>query len=140
MSEVAIFAAGAATKIARSFEGVDGVLSVTVGYCGGHTGDPTASSVATGRTGHVEAVRVEFDPDIIYYEELLDLFLDSHDPTNQDLAGRSSPRRSVIFTASHAQVEVAQAAMHAAKSSGRYVREVVTQIRPAGEFFPADVA
>lgn len=139
MAEIAIFAAGAAPKVAKAFADLDGVLSVSVGYCGGHTGDPTPASVAAGRSGHVESVRVEYDPDIVYYEELLDVFLDAHDPTNQDLAGKSSPRRSIIFTASHEQVEAAQTALQAARSSGRYVREVVTQIRPAGEFFPADV-
>jgi peptide-methionine (S)-S-oxide reductase len=140
MSEIAIFAAGSASRLASAFKAVDGVLTVTTGYCGGHTGDPTPASVAAGRTGHAESVRVEYDPDVVYYEELLEVFLDAHDPTNADLGSRSGPRRSIIFTANHEQVEAAQNALHAARASGRYVREVVTQIRPAGEFFPVELS
>jgi peptide-methionine (S)-S-oxide reductase len=135
MTQTAIFSTGDVEALAAASLHIEGVVRVSIGYCGGHTGGPTPELVASGRTGHCEAALIEYDDSLIYYEELLDVFFDSHDPTDRALAHKTSPKRSLIFTSTREQLEAAQDALLAARSSGRYVREVITQIKPATEFF-----
>jgi peptide-methionine (S)-S-oxide reductase len=132
---VATFAAGCFWGVERAFREVPGVLETTAGYTGGTLRRPTYDRVATGTTGHVEAVRVEFDPARVSYEDLLELFLQLHDPTRPRL-GRRSRYRSAIFVHSREQEQAAHAALEA---QGAVVdRPILTEIRRAPLFYRAE--
>ncbi len=114
-----------------------GVLSVESGYMGGHVCDPTYQQVCTGTTGHAEVVRIDFDPAVVSYETLAKLFFEIHDPTQQGQQGLDigDQYRSVVFYASEAQRETAEKLVLQLKAKGY---RVVTQIEPAGTFWPAE--
>jgi peptide-methionine (S)-S-oxide reductase len=114
---------------------VPGVLETTVGYTGGAVPRPTYERVASGTTGHAEAVRVEFDPERVSYEELLDVFWRLHDPTRPRL-GRRSRYRSAIFVHSPEQERAAQSALAALVA--RAERPVLTEIARAPLFYRAE--
>ena len=132
---VATFAAGCFWGVEQAFRGVPGVIETTAGYTGGTLRRPTYDQVATGTTGHVEAVRVEFDPARVSYEELLDIFLRLHDPTRPRL-GRRSRYRSAIFVHSREQEQAAQAALDAQRAVVE--RPILTDIRRAPLFYRAE--
>ena len=132
---VATFAAGCFWGVEQAFREVPGVIETTAGYTGGTLRKPTYDQVATGTTGHVEAVRVEFDPARVSYEELLEIFLHLHDPTRPRL-GRRSRYRSVIFVHSREQEQAAQAALEALGAVGD--RPILTEIRRAPLFYRAE--
>ncbi len=138
--EKAIFAAGCFWGIEAAFRRIDGVATTSVGYAGGTTDDPDYRAVCGGRTGHAEVVMVEFDPDRVSYEDLLDVFWGIHDPTTLNRQGPDvgSQYRSAIFTLGEAQDTAARAskARHAA-SSGLGER-IVTEIEPAGPYHLAE--
>ena len=138
--EKAIFAAGCFWGIEAAFRRIDGVSTTSVGYSGGTTDDPDYRAVCGGQTGHAEAVMVEFDPDRVTYDALLDIFWGIHDPTTLDRQGPDvgSQYRSAIFTIGEAQDTAARAskARHAA-SSGLGGR-IVTEIVPAGPYHLAE--
>ncbi len=117
-----------------------GVASTAVGYCGGHTENPTYEQVCTSRTGHAETVQVEYDPTKVSYEVLLDVFWKSHDPTqlNRQGADFGSQYRSVIFYHSSEQKTAAEASKTKLEASGRHPRPIVTQIVPAPTFWRAE--
>ena len=136
--ELATLGAGCFWCVEAVFETLNGVESVVSGYMGGETLNPTYESICTGLTGHAEVVQIHFKPEEITYEELLKRFWLAHDPTtlNRQGADVGTQYRSVIFTHSEVQAEVAQASMAAA--SNLFVEPIVTQIAPANTFYPAE--
>jgi peptide-methionine (S)-S-oxide reductase len=138
--KVATFGAGCFWGVEASFRRVDGVIGTAVGYSGGTTENPTYEDVCSNQTGHAEVVRVEYDPHRVTYDSLLDVFWDSHDPTTRNRQGPDfgSQYRSVIFYHDDGQRAAAIASKQHAQASGRYRREIVTEILPAGPFYRAE--
>ncbi|MGA9115569.1 MAG: peptide-methionine (S)-S-oxide reductase MsrA [Bacteroidota bacterium] len=122
------------------FQQLRGVRKVRSGYAGGHTPRPTYEEVCTGETGHAEVVRVEYDPAVISYEELLEVFWSSHDPTtlNRQGADTGTQYRSVIFFHDAAQKRLAGEYKKKLDRSGTFENPIVTEISPLAEFFPAE--
>lgn len=140
MTETAIFAAGCFWGVEVTFRNVPGVEDVTVGYTGGHAADPGYREVCSGNTGHAEAVEVKFDPARVSYEQLLDAFWGSHDPTQLNRQGPDvgTQYRSAIFYTTPAQREAAETSRTHQQESGRHRAPVVTAIEPASTFYPAE--
>jgi len=140
MIETAIFAAGCFWGIEEAFRTIEGVVSTEVGYTGGKTVDPTYEQVCKGRTGHAEAVRLEFDPEIIDYDALLDKLWSVHDPTTKDRQGWDvgSQYRSAVFFTSEEQRRKATASVERIDASGRLRKRIVTEISEASEFHRAE--
>jgi peptide-methionine (S)-S-oxide reductase len=138
--EKATFAAGCFWGVEATFRQITGVKSTRVGYTGGKTANPTYKDVCTDRTGHAEAVEVEYDPTQVSYEQLLDVFWGNHDPTQLNRQGPDfgTQYRSAIFYHSPAQQQAAQASKTALEKSGQSSRPIVTEIVPAGTFYPAE--
>ena len=138
--ETATFAAGCFWCIEEAFRQVDGVRATSAGYTGGHKTNPTYREVCTGRTGHAEAVEVVFDPEVVSYEELLELFWKLHDPTQRNRQGPDIGHqyRSAIFYHSSEQEQAARESMKALAESGKYRRPIVTEIVPAQTFWRAE--
>ena len=139
-TETATFAGGCFWCIEEIFRQQPGVLKVVSGYTGGETKNPTYREVCTGDTGHAEAIQITFDPQKIAYADLLAVFWKAHDPTqlNRQGADVGTQYRSAIFTHSEAQAAAAQADKAAENDSGRHARPLVTEIVPAGTFYPAE--
>ncbi len=139
-NSVAMLGAGCFWCSEAIFQRTPGVLGVVSGYAGGSVKNPTYNQVCTGETGHAEVVRVEYDPSIVSYGQLLDLFWSMHDPTtlNQQGADRGTQYRSVIFFFTPEQRAEAEASRAALDASGKLGRRIVTQIVPATEFYPAE--
>jgi peptide-methionine (S)-S-oxide reductase len=138
--ETATFAAGCFWGVEARFRQLPGVVDTEVGYTGGHTEHPAYKQVCRHRTGHAEAVRVQYDPERISYEQLLDAFFAMHDPTQLNRQGPDvgSQYRSAVFAASPEQEAAALAAKERLDHSGVYRRPVVTEIVPAGPFWRAE--
>jgi peptide-methionine (S)-S-oxide reductase len=136
----ATFAAGCFWGVEDAFRQVKGVTSATVGYTGGTTKDPSYKDVCTGKTGHAEAVDIEFDPDQVSYRELLAVFFQSHDPTQLNRQGPDfgTQYRSAIFFHEAEQEAAARDSKAALEQAGVFKRPIVTQIVPASEFFRAE--
>ncbi len=136
----ATFGAGCFWGVEAAFRGVKGVVSTAVGYMGGTLESPTYEDVCTDRTGHVEVVEVVYDPAVISYDELLNVFWDSHDPTTPNRQGPDvgTQYRSVIFYHNAEQEGVARASKGKLQKSGKYKREIVTEIEPATQFWRAE--
>ena len=136
----ATFAAGCFWGVEHTFRQVDGVTDTTVGYTGGHTENPTYREVCSGTTGHAEAVRVEYDPEVVSYDELLEVFWDCHNPTTRNRQGPDvgEQYRSVIFYHTPEQEQAARKSKKQLDESGEYDRPIVTDIRPAQEFYRAE--
>ncbi|MBS3820787.1 MAG: peptide-methionine (S)-S-oxide reductase MsrA [Planctomycetes bacterium] len=139
-NEIAIFAAGCFWGVEQTFRQAEGVLETSVGYTGGYTENPTYKQVCSGRTGHAEAVRIVYDPQQVSYEELLEVFWTSHDPTTPNRQGPDvgEQYRSAVFTTTDTQADKARESKQALDASGRLRRPVVTQIVPAQEFYQAE--
>jgi peptide-methionine (S)-S-oxide reductase len=137
---VATFAGGCFWCVEADFDKVPGVLSTTSGYTGGQVPDPGYEQVVTGRTGHAEAVRIEYDPARVGYEQLLQVYWRSIDPTTLDrqFCDVGSPYRTVIFTHGPAQAEAARASLAALERSKPFDAPIVTRIEPAGPFYAAE--
>jgi len=138
--EVATFGAGCFWCVEAVFSELRGVVSVVPGYAGGRTVSPTYEQVCSGRTGHVEAVQVTFDPAEISYSDLLDVFWATHDPTtlNRQGADSGTQYRSVIFYHTDAQREAAERSLREAEASGRWADPVVTAVEPFSSFYAAE--
>jgi peptide-methionine (S)-S-oxide reductase len=136
----ATFAAGCFWGVEATFRQIPGVISTRVGYTGGKTDNPTYKEVCTDRTGHAEAVEVEFDPAKVGYADLLKVFWENHDPTQLNRQGPDwgTQYRSAIFYHSPEQASEAQASTEAVEKSHRYSKPIVTQIVAAGTFYPAE--
>jgi len=120
------------------FETEPGVKSVVSGYAGGHVKDPTYRAVCEGTTGHAEVIQIEFDPSVVTYERLLELFWDAHDPTtlNRQGADEGTQYRSIILVHDEAQKLAAEKSKAAAQP--RFRNPIVTEIAPLADFYPAE--
>jgi peptide-methionine (S)-S-oxide reductase len=138
--EKATFGAGCFWGIEAAFRQVNGVKSTAVGYMGGTMKNPTYQDVCSSKTGHAEVVQVEFDPALVSYEQLLNVFWENHDPTTLNRQGPDvGPQyRSAIFFHTPDQEIAANASKDAIGRSGRFHRPVVTEITPAPEFWRAE--
>lgn len=136
----ATFAAGCFWGVEAAFRCVHGVISTAVGYTGGDFEHPTYRDVCTGQTGHAEAVEVVYDPAVVSYEELLNVFWTVHDPTTRNRQGPDigTQYRSAIFYHTPEQEAVARGSRDKLQHSGRYEREIVTEIEPAATFWRAE--
>ncbi|MFB3108418.1 MAG: peptide-methionine (S)-S-oxide reductase MsrA [Candidatus Binatia bacterium] len=138
--EKAMFGAGCFWGVEAAFRKVKGVTSTAVGYSGGSFPNPTYEDVCTGRTGHDEVIMVEFDPSQVNYENLLGVFWDCHDPTTLNRQGPDigSQYRSAVFFFNSEQENLAKVSKEALQKSGRYGRDIVTEVTPASEFYVAE--
>jgi peptide-methionine (S)-S-oxide reductase len=139
-TEKATFGAGCFWGVEVTFRNTEGVVDATAGYMGGTVDNPAYKDVCTGETGHAEVVQVEYDPETISYEELLDVFWRCHNPTTLNRQGPDfgSQYRSVIFYHTDAQRTAAEKSKAAHDGSGRYSSPVVTAISPAQNFWRAE--
>jgi peptide-methionine (S)-S-oxide reductase len=137
-TETAVLAGGCFWCTEAIFDRLRGVHSVTSGYTGGHVANPDYRSVCSGRTGHAEAVRILFDPAIISFAAILDIFLATHDPTQLNRQGNDigTQYRSAIFPQSAAQEAEARAAI--ARAQPDWPAPIVTTLEPAQTFWPAE--
>lgn len=138
--EKATFAAGCFWGVEAAFRQLKGVKATAVGYTGGQTKNPTYEQVCSDRTGHAEAVEVEFDPTELKYDDLLKVFWENHDPTQVNRQGPDygSQYRSAIFYHSPEQLAAATASKDGLAASGKLKRPIATQIVPAEHFYPAE--
>jgi peptide-methionine (S)-S-oxide reductase len=140
MSDWATFGAGCFWGVEAAFRKLPGVLDAAVGYSGGNKVQPSYQEVCTDQTGHAEVVRVEFDPKLVSYERLLEVFFKIHDPTQVNRQGPDvgSQYRSVIFTHSAEQMKLAEAAKQKLEESRRFSMPVATIVEAAGPFWMAE--
>jgi peptide-methionine (S)-S-oxide reductase len=136
----AIFAAGCFWGVEDAFRQVKGVTSTTVGYTGGTVKNPSYRDVCSNTTGHAEAVEVEFDPKQVSYDQLLNVFWQSHDPTTLNRQGPDvgTQYRSAIFFEDADQEAAARKSKAELEKSGLFKRPIVTEIKPASEFWRAE--
>ncbi|NTV58591.1 MAG: peptide-methionine (S)-S-oxide reductase MsrA, partial [Deltaproteobacteria bacterium] len=136
----AIFAGGCFWCVEADFEKVDGVIEVISGYTGGKTENPTYEGVSAGKTGHVEAIQVVYDPRKISYKELLGFFWRHVDPTDPwgQFVDRGSQYRSAIFVSDDEEKQLAEESRKELEASGRFDRPIVTEILPATRFYTAE--
>ncbi|WP_204120702.1 MULTISPECIES: peptide-methionine (S)-S-oxide reductase MsrA [Levilactobacillus] len=139
-TETAIFAGGCFWCMVQPFDTQPGIQSVVSGFTGGHTVNPTYAEVASHTTGHTEAVKITFDPTVISYADLVEIYWRQTDPT--DASGQFQDRgdsyRPVIFVDGPAQRQAAEASKAALASSGRFDEPIVTQIEDVQPFYPAE--
>ncbi len=139
-TEKATLAGGCFWCLEAVFELLEGVESVESGYAGGHVDDPTYQQVCTGRTGHAEVVQVVFEPDVISFTDLLDVFFTIHDPTtlNRQGADVGTQYRSAIFYHTPEQKEAVETAIAALEAEGIWDDPIVTEVAPLETFYPAE--
>lgn len=138
--EVATLAGGCFWCLEAVFDEIEGVSLVKSGYAGGHTVDPTYQEVCSGTTGHAEVTQITYDPTVVSYRDLLNVFLSIHDPTTVDRQGNDigSQYRSAIFTHDAAQAEAAREVVEQVATAGVYPDPIVTSIEPLTAFYPAE--
>lgn len=138
--ETAILAGGCFWCMVKPFDQWEGVHSVTSGYTGGHTVNPTYEEVCSGETGHTEAVKIVFDPSLISYDKLLDIYWTISDPTDAggQFINRGSSYRPGVFYLNDEQKAKAETSKTVLDQSGRYDKPVVTEISEAGPFYDAE--
>ena len=136
----ATFGAGCFWHVEDLLSKTKGVKSTTVGYIGGQLPNPTYEEVCTDKTGHAEAVEVEYDPDEISYEELLDIFWNNHNPTTLNRQGPDVgvQYRSAIFYHNNEQKEIAEKSKETLDRSRKYENPIVTEIVPTPVFYKAE--
>jgi peptide-methionine (S)-S-oxide reductase len=138
--ELATFGAGCFWCVEAVYQQLKGVSSVVSGYSGGHVENPTYEQVTSGKTGHAEVAQIEFDPETISYEELLEVFFETHDPTTLNRQGNDvgAQYRSIIFYHDETQREVAERVRSSYDASGTWKRPIVTEIVPFTDFYVAE--
>ena len=138
--EVATFGGGCFWCLEAVFERIKGVKAVVSGYAGGNTARPSYQMVCTGLTGHAEVVQIEYDPAIVSYEDLLDIFWICHDPTTLNRQGpdEGTQYRSVVLYHDEAQKKAAQKSYEKATSARLYSSPIVTELVPFTKFYPAE--
>ena len=136
----ATFAAGCFWGIEEAFRQLPGVRDAVSGYIGGHVDNPTYQQVCTGRTGHAEAVEVDYDPSAVSYDRLLEVFFEIHDPTQVNRQGPDvgTQYRSAIFAHGPEQLEMALEARAKVDRAGTHRRPMATQVEPAPTFWRAE--
>jgi peptide-methionine (S)-S-oxide reductase len=137
--EQATFGAGCFWAVEAAFRKMNGVISTSVGYMGGHFENPSYLDVLSRITGHAEVCQVKYDPAVVSYDELLNLFWRVHDPTslNRQGADRGEQYRSVIFYHTAEQAELSRRSKVRLDGSGQYASPIVTQIQPASAYWLA---
>jgi peptide-methionine (S)-S-oxide reductase len=140
-SEVAILAGGCFWCLEAVYLGAEGVMAVKSGYIAGHVDNPCYERICDGDTGHAEAVRIEFDPAVIGFTDLLDVFFAIHDPTTLNRQGNDigTQYRSAIFTLSPEQDAIARAKIAELERDAVFPGPIVTEVVPAPHFWPAEV-
>ncbi|MBW4419002.1 MAG: peptide-methionine (S)-S-oxide reductase MsrA [Myxacorys californica WJT36-NPBG1] len=139
MVETATFGSGCFWGTEAAFRATKGVVSTSVGYMGGHFENPSYLDVLSRITGHAEVCQVDYDPNVVSYAELLEVFWRIHDPTslNRQGADRGEQYRSVIFCHTSEQIQTATQSRDDLSRSGKYEKEIVTEIQPASEYWLA---
>ena len=139
-TDTALFANGCFWCTEAIFQQLEGVISVSSGYTGGQTENPTYASVSTGTTGHSEALQIQYDPTQISYDELLEVFWKTHDPTTLNRQGNDvgTQYRSVVYYLNETQKNLSEKYKAALNQSGAYDKPIVTTIEPAGKFYVAE--
>lgn len=138
--ENAVFGGGCFWCTEAVFKELKGVLKVEPGYAGGEDQNPTYQKVSSGRTGHAEVVRIEFDPAVISYSDLLNVFFTTHDPTSLNRQGKDvgTQYRSVVFHSSEKQRKEAEEFIQQLEKDKIFSEKIVTEVGRAGDFFPAE--
>lgn len=138
--EIAVLAGGCFWGVEELLRKIPGVISTDVGYSGGESDDATYNTVKTGKSGHAEAVQIEFDPSKVSYQQILEHFFKLHDPTTANQQGNDigTQYRSVIFYCSEKQKTVAQDMIDRVNKSGAWKRPVVTEVIPLKKFIKAE--
>ncbi|EPD53961.1 peptide-methionine (S)-S-oxide reductase MsrA [Paenisporosarcina sp. FSL H8-0542] len=138
--EIATFAGGCFWCMVKPFDQWDGIESVISGYMGGHVENPTYEDVKKGDSGHLEVVQIQFDPSVFTYKQLLEIFWQQIDPTDDggQFQDRGESYKTAIFTHSDEQVEIANESKQALAESGRFSKPIVTPIHPAETFYIAE--
>ena len=138
--EQATFGAGCFWGVEAAFRQLEGVRETSVGYSGGHSINPTYEDVCGGNTGHVEVVRIIFDPEVITYESLLNTFWASHDPTQVNRQGPDigSQYRTVIFVHDEVQRKIAEESKDQLQASQNGIRIIATTIEEVGDYWMAE--
>lgn len=139
-NEVAVLGGGCFWCTEAIYKRIRGVVSVRSGYAGGHTKNPTYQSVCNGNTGHAEVIRIEFEPSVISYKEIIDIFWYAHDPTIKNRQGNDiGPQyRSIILYMNEDQKVIAERSMEEADKSGDFRNPITTEIVPLEDFYPAE--
>ena len=139
-SETAVLGGGCFWCTEAVYKRVKGVKEVTPGYAGGHVEKPTYHQVCRGDTGHAEVIKIKFDPDIISYEDIMDIFWHVHDPTTKNRQGNDigSQYRSIILYKDDEQKEIAEKSLKEADSGDMFRKPVVTEIEPLDDFYEAE--
>jgi peptide-methionine (S)-S-oxide reductase len=139
-TERAVLGGGCFWCTEATFQMLKGVLSVTPGYAGGETVNPTYEKVSSGSTGHAEVVQIEFDPSVISYTDLLTVFFNVHDPTqlNRQGADVGTQYRSIILYTTETQKETAEAFMKTLVSKKAYEQPIRTELQRLEKFYPAE--
>ncbi len=138
--EIATFGAGCFWGVQSSFDKIKGVIKTTVGYMGGNIKNPTYEQVSTGKTGYIEVININYDQEIITYNELLDIFWKIHDPTQFNRQGFDigSQYKSIIFYNNNEQKKIAEESKRRIENSKLYKKNIVTEIKQALIFYPAE--
>ena len=138
--DTAIFAGGCFWCMVEPFDTYPGIISVVSGYTGGHVKNPSYEEVCTGTTGHVEAVKITFDPKIISYQKLVNIYWQVTDPTDAmgQFQDRGSQYQPIIFYNSPQQKKIAEESKKQLEQSGKFDEPIVTKIEPASTFYPAE--
>lgn len=140
MTEIAVFAGGCFWCMIQPFDTLPGIVSVISGYTGGHVPNPTYKQVLSGETGHTEAVKIEYDPTIMSYEQLVEIYWQQTDPTDAlgQFEDRGDNYRPVIFYSTQEQKQVAEKSKAELQKRARFDQPIVTLIEPAQVFYPAE--
>ncbi len=138
--EKATFAGGCFWCMQYPFDKLEGVISTTVGYTGGHKENPTYEEVCAGKTGHAEAIEIQYDPSLITYSDLLGVFWRNINPAtlNRQFVDAGTQYRTVIFYHDNEQKRLADESKEALDKSGKYDKPIVTEITPASTFYKAE--
>lgn len=138
--EIAVFGGGCFWCTEAIFQMIKGIISAEPGYAGGTTANPTYDDVSSGRTGHAEVTRIEFNPEEISYEELLTVFFGTHDPTtlNQQGADIGTQYRSIILYTTPEQKDKAEKFINDLQGSSKSGRRIVTEVKPLDKYYPAE--